>query len=218
MKTYRRLIESNDNEGETWSWWLQADGNETALKRLQDACLQFGDDMFELTEDLVHEAEVDILVRYTDGGYYSAHNKVDGALFLPKFGDYAAFWDQMYKGGIQSLFLEPDRSRVVVSPKPEPARFRKKPVEVSAMQYTDDTAFAVYDWIVASNKPVKHDDADSGPGVTVDPADGRIVIRTLEGDMKASLGDWVIRGVAGEFYACREDIFNATYEPVEVEG
>jgi hypothetical protein len=52
--------------------------------------------------------------------------------------------------------------------------------------------------------------------VTIDPVDGRIVIRTLEGDMKASLGDWVIRGLVGEFYACREDIFNATYEPVEV--
>ncbi|MBF6085130.1 hypothetical protein IU485_27540 [Nocardia cyriacigeorgica] len=84
------------------------------------------------------------------------------------------------------------------------------------MQYTNDTAFAVYDWIAQSKPSVRHGDTDSGPGVTVDPADGRIVIRTLEGDMKANLGDWVIRGVAGEFYACREDIFLATYEPVEV--
>jgi hypothetical protein len=36
---------------------------------------------------------------------------------------------------------------------------------------------------------------------------------TLEGDMRVSVGDWVIRGVQGEFYPCKPDIFEATYEP-----
>jgi len=44
-----------------------------------------------------------------------------------------------------------------------------------------------------------------------------IEIATLEGVMRADVGDWIIRGVAGEFYPCKPDIFAATYEPVEVE-
>jgi hypothetical protein len=40
-----------------------------------------------------------------------------------------------------------------------------------------------------------------------------IIIRTLEGGMTASPGDWIIRGVQGEFYPCKPDIFEATYEP-----
>jgi len=42
-----------------------------------------------------------------------------------------------------------------------------------------------------------------------------IVINTLEGKMKAYPGDYIIKGIAGEFYPCREDIFNLTYEKVE---
>lgn len=52
-------------------------------------------------------------------------------------------------------------------------------------------------------------------GIWIDPADGSLMIRTLEGDMKVSLGDWIIRGVAGEVYPCKPDIFAATYELVE---
>ena len=42
-----------------------------------------------------------------------------------------------------------------------------------------------------------------------------IVIKTLEGDMTAANGDWIIRGIKGELYPCKNDIFEATYEPVE---
>lgn len=43
-----------------------------------------------------------------------------------------------------------------------------------------------------------------------------VVIETLEGDHKATVGDWVIKGIKGECYPCREDIFNETYEEVEL--
>lgn len=43
--------------------------------------------------------------------------------------------------------------------------------------------------------------------------DGAITIHTLEGDMTASPGDWIIRGVKGEFYPCKPDIFEETYVP-----
>lgn len=42
-----------------------------------------------------------------------------------------------------------------------------------------------------------------------------LIIKTLEGDMKASVGDWIITGVNGEQYPCKPDIFDKTYEPVE---
>lgn len=44
---------------------------------------------------------------------------------------------------------------------------------------------------------------------------GEIDIPTLEGTHRASLGDWIIKGVKGEFYPCKPDIFALTYEPVE---
>lgn len=42
-----------------------------------------------------------------------------------------------------------------------------------------------------------------------------VILDTLEGRMPARLGDWIIKGVKGQFYSCAEDIFNATYESVE---
>ncbi|GAA3330645.1 hypothetical protein HP467_07275 [Curtobacterium albidum] len=91
--------------------------------------------------------------------------------------------------------------------------FRKKPVEIEAQQYTDaKSGSEIIQRILdadgsASLHCVDPDEQDHG-GHT-------IRIRTLEGDMHASLGDWVIRGVQGEFYPCKPDIFAETYEPVE---
>lgn len=47
-------------------------------------------------------------------------------------------------------------------------------------------------------------------------AKGNLIINTLEGRMKASPGDYIIKGVNGEFYPCKPDIFEKTYEPVEM--
>jgi hypothetical protein len=49
----------------------------------------------------------------------------------------------------------------------------------------------------------------------VSKEDDRLFISTLEGEITASVGDWIIRGVAGELYPCKPDIFDKTYEPVE---
>ena len=45
-----------------------------------------------------------------------------------------------------------------------------------------------------------------------------LIVQTLEGDMKAGRGDWLIKGVHGELYPCKDDIFRQTYEPVDKEG
>lgn len=98
--------------------------------------------------------------------------------------------------------------------------FRKKPVEIEAMKVGDGPKILdAYLWVeshIGSTYPAIDDAAMGGPstGISIDPADGQIVIRTLEGDMKANLGDWIIRGVQGEFYPCKPDIFAATYEEV----
>ena len=64
---------------------------------------------------------------------------------------------------------------------------------------------------------VPEDDSRPDKGLYIDPATGDLMIRTLEGDMRATYGDYIIRGVQGEFYPCRSDIFAVTYEAVEGE-
>jgi hypothetical protein len=85
--------------------------------------------------------------------------------------------------------------------RPEMPRFRKKPVVIEAVQNN------------SSLKPADlHSFLGDFEGVTVE---GKcLVIKTLEGDMRADEGDWIIKGVKGEFYPCKPDIFAATYEPV----
>jgi hypothetical protein len=86
-------------------------------------------------------------------------------------------------------------------------KFRKKPVVIEAMQFGDASKDQVLNFITCTAFPSW--DADGNPTLT---------ISTLEGDMLASVGDWIIKGVKGEFYPCRDDIFRATYEMVENNG
>lgn len=76
-------------------------------------------------------------------------------------------------------------------------RYRKKPIVIEAVQLTLHSLAAV--------------EAFVGGDMTNRP-DGTAVIATLEGPMHASIGDWIIKGVNGEFYPCKPDIFAATYE------
>jgi hypothetical protein len=87
-------------------------------------------------------------------------------------------------------------------------RFRKKPVEIEAM---------LWDGHVRIGHPVAAWIRSHGGNLTWTPGTPqRLAIVTLEGNMTASPGDWIIRGVQGEFYPCKPDIFGATYEPADV--
>lgn len=95
------------------------------------------------------------------------------------------------------------------------ATYRKKPVEIQAMQWdgTARGAAAIIDWILDAG-------ADTVPSYyevneTTHKQHAELAIFTLEGRMTASPGDWIIIGVAGEVYPCKPDIFDATYELVE---
>lgn len=94
-------------------------------------------------------------------------------------------------------------------------RFRKKPVEIEAMQLVGDHRDAdVYLWVERHTQGSFDPHADTIPasGCSIDPATGFFLIATLEGVMQAKPGDWIIKGVQGEFYPCKPDIFEATYE------
>jgi hypothetical protein len=53
------------------------------------------------------------------------------------------------------------------------------------------------------------------PDIEPDATADELTIKTLEGELHVSIGDWIIRGVNGELYPCKPDIFEKTYEPVE---
>jgi hypothetical protein len=86
--------------------------------------------------------------------------------------------------------------------------FRKKPVVVEAMQYTRESCPVVSAWVYEATNDHPADIIDGCCGV--EP----LIIQTLEGEMTAQPGDWIIKGVNGEFYPCKPDIFEKTYEPV----
>lgn len=100
----------------------------------------------------------------------------------------------------------------------EVKKYRKKPVEIEAMLFDGDNAatHAVYKWVEQNTQGSYDYTGDERPahGVTIRPRDGAFIIHTLEGEMVVSRGDYVIRGVQGEFYPCKPDIFEATYEAV----
>lgn len=85
--------------------------------------------------------------------------------------------------------------------------YRKKPVEIEAIQFEDtpEVLSELSDFI--NNQDLRVDYKD--------PENPVIKIETLEGVMKASVGDYIIKGVNGEFYPCKPDIFNKTYEEVK---
>lgn len=119
-------------------------------------------------------------------------------------------------------------------------RYRKRPVTVDAMRWYwgGDTGHAyetvrdrLFEWVAAgqgaiiSPEGTWHDPIPKGPlgrdllgpkrqpTVTVDPYTLRLYIKTPEGIMEALPGDWIVRGVIGEFYPVMADVFTATYEP-----
>ncbi len=83
-------------------------------------------------------------------------------------------------------------------------RFRKKPVVVEAVQWAGDNPEEIV-MFMHPEKPRYMDQFSN--------ADDLMGIETLEGLMVANKGDWIIKGIQGEFYPCKPDIFEATYEP-----
>ena len=81
-------------------------------------------------------------------------------------------------------------------------KYRKKPAVIDAIEWTGSNAAEVVEFMKSSYSSIFDDNQN-------------LTIHTLEGDMKANIGDFIIRGVDGEYYPCKPEIFNKTYEPVD---
>lgn len=81
------------------------------------------------------------------------------------------------------------------------AKYRKKPVEIEAIQWTGNNETEIAEFTRNGNRYIEFEDDICR-------------IETLEGIMTASKGDFIIKGVKGEFYPCKPDIFEQTYEKV----
>ena len=86
-------------------------------------------------------------------------------------------------------------------------KFRKKPVEIEAMKFetNNDNGLCMKEiecWILKNGGTVENNNTD-------------LKIKTLEGIMRADVGDWIIKGIKGEFYPCKPDVFEMTYETTE---
>ena len=83
-------------------------------------------------------------------------------------------------------------------------KYRKKPVVIEAMEFTEENKNQVFNWITCTAELITIDGKSA------------IKIRTLEGEEVAICGEYyIIKGVNGEFYPCKSDIFKKTYEKVE---
>ena len=82
-------------------------------------------------------------------------------------------------------------------------RYRKKPIVIDAVQFTEENRD---EWLALIDTHRVWSKEDGSLDYAIVP--------TLEGDHRASPGDWIIRGIKGEIYPCREDIFRLTYEQV----
>lgn len=78
-------------------------------------------------------------------------------------------------------------------------KFRKKPVVIEAVQWLGTNADEMFEFVGKTN-------------MSWHPIDKGLFIHTLEGTMRANAGDWIIKGVKGEFYPCKPNIFEQTYE------
>ncbi|KKL04906.1 hypothetical protein LCGC14_2611420 [marine sediment metagenome] len=84
--------------------------------------------------------------------------------------------------------------------------YRKRPIVIEAAQWTGENGQELVEW--SKGKINRWGVDEDGAPYEV----REIIVATLEGVMRASIGDWIIKGVQGEFYPCKPDIFEATYD------
>ena len=92
-------------------------------------------------------------------------------------------------------------------------KFRKKPVVIEAVQYTGSSSSTIFIYGLINKIDIETEE-QANEIIAECERSGGININTLEGIMRASKGDWIIKGVKGEYYPCKPDIFEATYEQI----
>lgn len=102
MKEYIKYEEYNDNEGEDWNFYLQAEGNEKEIEKLKNLIDEAEQQETYRITNFLPENEVDILVKHSDSGYMMFENKITGIMKIPEGFEV----DDLYKGGIEKLFTK----------------------------------------------------------------------------------------------------------------
>ena len=92
-------------------------------------------------------------------------------------------------------------------------KFRKKPVVIEAVQYTGSSSSTIFIYGLINKIDIETEE-QANENIAECERSGGININALEGIMLVSKGDWVIKGVKGEYYPCKSDIFKATYEQI----
>jgi hypothetical protein len=94
-------------------------------------------------------------------------------------------------------------------------KYRKKPVIIDAVQWTGMNHREMFDFLT-SDTFVYETMSVNGDHFYIDHSriDGGLIIKTMEGEHVATIGDYIIKGVKGEYYPCKEDVFLQTYEKV----
>ena len=87
-------------------------------------------------------------------------------------------------------------------------RFRKRPVEVEAWEFTREALKSTDSWVRLYGNELHLISQYAGEVLYIE-------LDTLEGTMRANIGDYIIKGIQGEFYPCKPDIFKATYEEIK---
>jgi len=117
-----------------------------------------------------------------------------------------ANWDKLNKELDSALDSMTQEDWINWKNKNKMIRYRKKPVEIEAIQWTGDNLTELLSFCpVCYPKPT---------AVDYKVTKNELFISTLEGPMKASIGDYIIKGVKGEFYPCKPDIFELTYDKI----
>lgn len=96
-------------------------------------------------------------------------------------------------------------------------KYRKKPVVIEALQWTGDNVVEITEFMRGAPYDLiaqKQTITEIGVGTHTHLSHFDLVIHTLEGEHNSSIGDYIIKGIAGEFYPCKPDIFQKTYEEV----
>ena len=89
-------------------------------------------------------------------------------------------------------------------------KYIKKPIEIEAVEWTGSNHRIMFDFLTGTtNQKIE----ESGEHFYIDhhKVQGGLMIKTLEGEHKASIGDFIIKGITGEFYPCKPNVFEKTY-------
>lgn len=93
-------------------------------------------------------------------------------------------------------------------------KYRKKPVIIDAVKWTGNNHREMFDFLTSTTDQLI-DSSGEHFYICHEKVEGGLVINTLEGEHLASIGDYIIKGVAGEYYPCKPDIFEKTYAKVD---